>query len=277
MSSHKYVFLDHPTHGMDPTVRPLIWNVLINEKKGRHILMTTHSSDEVDKIADRIAFMKNGELKCCGSSNVLRKRFANYRLVCIKDDDCKSSTTTRLLDQYFPGTVIEAETKSQITYLLSYKKIHKFGRFFDKLESSYVSQLNLKSYSVALIVTEFLFNEFTDYSERDDLSIKSLHIQDQNNIQCMCRMALIPFQLTAILMKRFLCCIRNWRSFILYNLIPIILLVPIAYDLNLRTVMQKTNPPPFELSLASYEDSHCFFETSDHPGKANKTIIIAKK
>ena len=60
------IILDEPTSGMDPYSMRLTWQLIKKIKKGRIILLTTHSMDEADELGDRIAIMANGSLKCCG-------------------------------------------------------------------------------------------------------------------------------------------------------------------------------------------------------------------
>lgn len=51
---------------MDPYSMRLTWQLIKRIKKGRIVLLTTHSMDEADALGDRIAIMANGHLKCCG-------------------------------------------------------------------------------------------------------------------------------------------------------------------------------------------------------------------
>lgn len=251
------MFLDHPSHSLDPAARQLFWNFLASEKQDRHILLTTHLPDEVDAVADRIAYMTNGELKFYGSSTFVRQRYGAYRLLCVKDNDCKSNATTKLLDQFFPGIAVEMETKGQLSYLLSYDNVNKFGRFFEKFENFYETKLKLKSFRFSIATTEFLFSEFA----RDPSSIKSLDIDDCSDSEFLCGIALLPRQVLAMLMKRIRCGIRKWQSFVFYQLVFIILMVPIVYDLNVRSLYRPNPPPPFEISLDSYNNSHyCFID-----------------
>ena len=60
------IVLDEPTSGMDPYSMRLTWQLIKRIKKGRIILLTTHSMDEADVLGDRIAIMASGSLKCCG-------------------------------------------------------------------------------------------------------------------------------------------------------------------------------------------------------------------
>lgn len=64
------IVLDEPTSGMDPYSMRLTWQLIKRKKKGRIILLTTHSMDEAEVLGDRIAIMANGCLKCCGRSSL---------------------------------------------------------------------------------------------------------------------------------------------------------------------------------------------------------------
>ncbi|MFP4364199.1 MAG: ABC transporter ATP-binding protein [Spirochaetia bacterium] len=58
----KLLILDEPTTGLDPQVRHLIWDRLIDLKhQGTTILLTTHYMEEAFQICDRLIIMHNGE------------------------------------------------------------------------------------------------------------------------------------------------------------------------------------------------------------------------
>lgn len=62
----KVIILDEPTSGMDPYSMRSTWQLIKKIKKGRVILLTTHSMDEADVLGDRIAILADGHLRCCG-------------------------------------------------------------------------------------------------------------------------------------------------------------------------------------------------------------------
>lgn len=70
------IILDEPTSGMDPYSMRLTWQLIKKIKKGRIILLTTHSMDEAEELGDRIGIMANGSLKCCGRSSVFKNTLA---------------------------------------------------------------------------------------------------------------------------------------------------------------------------------------------------------
>ncbi|CAM8980055.1 unnamed protein product [Rhodiola kirilowii] len=71
----KLVILDEPTTGMDPITRRHVWDIIENAKKGRAIVLTTHSMEEADILSDRIGIMAKGRLRCIGTSIRLKSKF----------------------------------------------------------------------------------------------------------------------------------------------------------------------------------------------------------
>ncbi|CAD7090834.1 unnamed protein product [Hermetia illucens] len=63
---------------MDPAARRSLWDLILAEKKGRTILLTTHFMDEADVLGDRIAIMSGGKLQCSGTPFFLKKTVRNW-------------------------------------------------------------------------------------------------------------------------------------------------------------------------------------------------------
>jgi ABC-type multidrug transport system ATPase subunit len=60
---------------MDPITRRHVWDIINDAKKGRAIVLTTHSMEEADILSDRIGIMAKGRLRCIGTSIRLKSRF----------------------------------------------------------------------------------------------------------------------------------------------------------------------------------------------------------
>jgi ATP-binding cassette subfamily A (ABC1) protein 3 len=71
----KFILLDEPSSGMDPTARRDTWELIKSLKKDRIIILTTHYMDEADELGDRIAVMSRGKLKTCGTSLFLKQKY----------------------------------------------------------------------------------------------------------------------------------------------------------------------------------------------------------
>jgi ABC-2 type transport system ATP-binding protein len=62
------LFLDEPTTGFDPSARRDAWAMIEGLRElGKTILLTTHYMDEAQRLADRVAIMREGELVATGT------------------------------------------------------------------------------------------------------------------------------------------------------------------------------------------------------------------
>ena len=63
------VFLDELTTGLDTIARKEVWNYLLELKtNGLTIFLTSHYMDEVEKLCDIIAIMKDGKIVFYGTT-----------------------------------------------------------------------------------------------------------------------------------------------------------------------------------------------------------------
>uniref|UniRef100_A0A7N9AXI4 P-type phospholipid transporter n=1 Tax=Mastacembelus armatus TaxID=205130 RepID=A0A7N9AXI4_9TELE len=97
----KVVILDEPTAGVDPYARRGIWDLLLQYRQGRTIILSTHHMDEADILGDRIAIISHGKLCCVGSSLYLKNQLGTgYYLTLVKKDpepslsSCRNSSST---------------------------------------------------------------------------------------------------------------------------------------------------------------------------------------
>jgi len=64
----RLVILDEPTTGLDPAVRQLLWEkVLEMKRRGVTIVLTTHYMDEAERLCDRLVIMDEGLVKAEGT------------------------------------------------------------------------------------------------------------------------------------------------------------------------------------------------------------------
>lgn len=71
----KVVFLDEPTHGLDPKSAKIVKDVLKElSNKGVTIFLSTHILEIAEKMCDRIGIINKGELIAIGSMDELRNK-----------------------------------------------------------------------------------------------------------------------------------------------------------------------------------------------------------
>ncbi len=64
-SSHpKLLILDEPTNGLDPVVRSEVYDVILDflDNEQHSVLLSTHITSDVEKIADKIVFVNKGKI-----------------------------------------------------------------------------------------------------------------------------------------------------------------------------------------------------------------------
>ncbi|MCH1983568.1 ABC transporter ATP-binding protein [Ruminococcus sp. OA3] len=73
MQDPKLLILDEPTSGLDPLMQNKFVDLILREKKrGKTILMSSHSFEEVEKTCDRAAIIRGGKLAAVEKMEKLR-------------------------------------------------------------------------------------------------------------------------------------------------------------------------------------------------------------
>jgi ABC-2 type transport system ATP-binding protein len=72
-SRARLMLLDEPTAGLDVLTRRDVWKSLTALKAERTVLLTTHSLEEAEALADRIGIMGEGKLVACGTLAELKR------------------------------------------------------------------------------------------------------------------------------------------------------------------------------------------------------------
>ncbi|UYV74723.1 ABCA3 [Cordylochernes scorpioides] len=71
----KVLILDEPTAGLDIEARRSFWDLVMEIRQGRTVLLTTHYMEEADALSDRLAVLAAGRIYCCGSPLFLKRAF----------------------------------------------------------------------------------------------------------------------------------------------------------------------------------------------------------
>ncbi|KAF8390226.1 hypothetical protein HHK36_024751 [Tetracentron sinense] len=147
----KLVILDEPTTGMDPITRRHVWDIIEDAKKGRAIVLTTHSMEEADILSDRIAIMAKGRLRCIGTSIRLKSRFGTGFIANVSflgstpgrtpnaNGDAVATTERyrEAVKQFFKShlnVVPKEENKAFLTFVIPHEKEGLLTRFFAELQ-----------------------------------------------------------------------------------------------------------------------------------------------
>lgn len=76
MGNPKLLILDEPTKGLDPVNRKLLLDIVDElQQKGAAVIYITHLMEEVERLADRLAILKDGTIRAYGSVADVKKEF----------------------------------------------------------------------------------------------------------------------------------------------------------------------------------------------------------
>ncbi|KAJ4969915.1 hypothetical protein NE237_003014 [Protea cynaroides] len=170
IGNSKVIILDEPTSGMDPYSMRSTWQLIKKIKKGRIILLTTHSMDEADVLGDRIAIMANGSLRCCGSSLFLKHMYGvGYTLTLVKSAP-SASVAADIVHRHVPSATRLSDVGTEISFRLPLASSSSFESMFREIEScmgrsiklsatsaNEVCHLGIESYGISVTTLEEVF------------------------------------------------------------------------------------------------------------------------
>ena len=86
MDDPEIVILDEPTSGLDPLLQNKFYEFILSEKKkGRTMFFSSHILSEVDKICDRVAIVKGGELVALENVDKIKDKLGKVFRLKIKE------------------------------------------------------------------------------------------------------------------------------------------------------------------------------------------------
>lgn len=204
--------IDEVSSGLDPLSRRKIWDILLNERGNRTILLTTHFLDEANYLADRILILSEGKLRAEGSSVELKQRHGSgYGVTFLETAENQSGSPTNTgKTRQRQRTIFNANTSDVIRCVHSLEK------------------RGITEYSITGPTIEDAFFEIVGHPLRslsDGTRSDNVNIQEGKPIGTI-RSALVLF------LKRLIILRRNFWPYILALVIPPIATLAAAIFLN---------------------------------------------
>ncbi|XP_077472726.1 uncharacterized protein abca12 [Stigmatopora argus] len=280
----RLVVLDEPTTGIDPCSRRSIWDIIIQNKQRHTIIMSTHHLDEAEMLSDRIAFLEQGGLKCCGSPFYLKDKLGQgYKLTLSKKVQISESERfddadmKAFIQTHIPEARLKEAQGGDLIYTLpqfSSSNASSYSSLLTALDAN-LDDLQLAGYGVSDTTLEEVFLHLIEESNQSvqdrpfsisetisetnstesfpadpcDIFATSdkIGLTSSNRVQGM---SLAWQQIKAILIKRFHHSRRNYRGLISQILLPV-LFVTLAMGLG-SIKNDLLHYPELELSPALY-------------------------
>ncbi|KAF1779910.1 P-loop containing nucleoside triphosphate hydrolase [Phytophthora cactorum] len=293
------VFLDEPTSGMDPYSRRSTWEILMNNRQNRVIVLTTHFMDEADILGDRIAIMAEGELRCCGSALYLKNQFGvGYNLTIVKEENCDDSKVIDFVSRHIPSSRVLSNVGTEIAFQLPLDSSSQFPTMFRKMDEN-LSKLQVLSYGISVTTMEEVFIKVAEASDEDQQHtlqnrVKQHGLTSQDSIpivgdkpadghyhglertgsslQVTRSRSIFLTQMVAMIQKRFRMAKRDKKLFVVGLLLPVAWLI---FGLSILKAAGLTNDDPFiALNLSGLEDEEGQDDIGNPPYSSNSPTVF---
>ncbi|XP_078536724.1 glucosylceramide transporter ABCA12 [Lissotriton helveticus] len=282
----RVIILDEPTSGVDPCSRRAIWEIISKNKHEKTIILSTHHLDEAEVLSDRIAFLENGGLKCCGSPFFLKEKFGEgYHLTLTKkykdrdtDQHCNTEAVTALIQSHIPEAYLKEDIGEELVYILPPFNAGISAAYLSLLRAldTGLDGLHIGCYGISDTTVEEVFLKLTeglDFDENawsrtkmvvpiggtddlmlhDESSTSSYSFRDDQALTRTKKIGgymLLLKKMFAIFIKRFHNSRRNWKGLISQILLPVLFVIA---AMGLGTLTSDAGEyPPLLLSPALY-------------------------
>ncbi|CAL5444802.1 unnamed protein product [Camellia sinensis] len=195
----KLVILDEPTTGMDPITWRHVWDIIEDAKKGRAIILTTHSMEEADILSDRIGIMAKGRLRCIGTSIRLKSKFGTGFIANIsfswgtigtpdrgEDVAMMHHETVKQFFKYHLDVVPKEENKAFLTYVIPHDKEELMTNFFAELQDRQ-GEFGIADIQLGLTTLEEVFLNIANQAELESAAaegnLATLTLTSGNSVQ----------------------------------------------------------------------------------------------
>nr|XP_015839741.1 PREDICTED: uncharacterized protein LOC655486 isoform X4 [Tribolium castaneum] len=261
--------LDEPTSGMDPESRRKVWDLLLEYRKMRTVLITTHLMEEADVLGDYIAIMENGQLQDCDTPYNLKKKYnTGYHLSLILKTRAFEETITKEIQRYISEAKLlpanyYTSTHDICVYLLPMNKRNKYKKVLELLEKR-KDDWRIISIGLNLTTLNDVFLKARGQHlglQQSEVDVKTtpdeidVFHKRQGNFTCSMRDLFL-----ALIIKRWYFFKKTFHWYFLCMISSIAIFL-FAISLSISNVDYSNDPEPqLNLTLRVYEKSHSYYE-----------------
>ncbi|KAG5484800.1 hypothetical protein LSCM1_06626 [Leishmania martiniquensis] len=151
----RVIFLDEPSAGMDPVARRGMWTAIQRASAHCSVVLTTHHLEEVEALADIVAIMVRGHVRCIGDKVHLKNKFGSAFEVSVLLSSAKyAERFSSFMKAELPDAVVREREGRRFVYQLP--RGRGFGAVFRALQQN-KERLHITDYSVSQTSIEQVF------------------------------------------------------------------------------------------------------------------------
>ncbi|KAL0235765.1 hypothetical protein GEMRC1_002347 [Eukaryota sp. GEM-RC1] len=118
LGRNSMVFLDEPTTGVDVANANEIWKTIKSNKEGKTIMLTSHSFEEIEALADKVVILNKGMVTSVGSPLQLKAKYGSGYKVSITCNSGHVSKVKERVIEAIPEALHSFELAEFVTYVV---------------------------------------------------------------------------------------------------------------------------------------------------------------
>ncbi|XP_037957966.1 retinal-specific phospholipid-transporting ATPase ABCA4 [Teleopsis dalmanni] len=170
----KVIVLDEPSSGLDIESRREFWDILLQLRKTKAVLVTTHHMEEAEVLGDTICILSSGRLQRTGSPLELKRKVGSGYILKLSTRKSlfKEQQTMELIHRFIPGAQILNIVPPTVLIGLSYEYKVKYSELLRHLEEAQ-QHLGINSISVTDTSLEDVFLNCVPEIDQVDCHVSS--------------------------------------------------------------------------------------------------------
>ena len=168
----KIVLLDEPSSGMDVVNKRFIWDFILNNNadNNKSVVITSHSMQEIEILANKVGIMIQGRLVCYGNNNHIKNKFSNGYQFDIKlngnVNQNRIEYITNKLNYIFGDVILLEQYMNVVRYEIS-NKYNNISDCFIKMEKI-KNDLGINNYSISHTTLEQIFMKLVNNAHNNN-------------------------------------------------------------------------------------------------------------
>ncbi|XP_066148995.1 ATP-binding cassette sub-family A member 17-like isoform X2 [Euwallacea fornicatus] len=246
------LILDEPSSGMDPQSRREMWDLLLQWRKHKTILITTHFMEEADALADQVIIINEGRAKCSGTPMQLKLKYGCGATVTLLIEDNENvEATAKIIENSSGNLVLKRIDGNEIQFTIK--------------EGSNVELFkHLEKYKEALKIVNISYRN----TNLEDVFVNTISKTDQNDMSDKIKDFIKPTQnktLWLILKSLFF---KRWNFtcsqivFYIFSVMMVLWMILICVVLGQNYENLNKGGQAINLSLRTYRNSTVFMHSN---------------
>jgi len=142
------LLLDEPSSGLDAASARGMWDLILEAKKSRCVILTSHSMHEVETLCERIGMIANGDLVCAGDLIDLKMKYSDGFKLKVTCEEHNEERVKSYVKRALPfAEFVQKIAAGNLLYRIKSQAM-KLSVLFSNMQPMKISQCGIKDWSL---------------------------------------------------------------------------------------------------------------------------------